>query len=235
MLFRSQLIAQAQALQTELSKAGKSTDAEKAQGKPAGTGSAATDTAMAQIRSQLEGNQAEIDNLLTNEKRLKEQVAEYQRRLNLTPVREQQLANVIRDYSLSKRNYEELLNKKMESELATSLEKRQQGEHFRIIDPPSLPLKPNSPNRPRINLVAGSLGLCLALGLPFLVEIRDRSLHTEQDLVRLGSLPVMVALPELLTPAEQRRRRRKRWLQWFAGILLLLVVIAGEIYVYWRG
>jgi len=220
-----QMIAQAEALQAQLERGEK----------PALTGGVPTDTAIAQIRSQLEANQAEIDNLLQNEKRLKDQVAEYQRRLNLTPVREQQLANVVRDYNLSKRNYEELLKKKMESELATSLEKRQQGEQFRIIDPPSLPLKPYSPNRPRINLIGASLGLCLAVGLAFIVELRDRSLHTEQDLVRLGSQPLMMGIPELLTSAEQAQRRRRRWLRWSVGILLVVVVIAGEIYFHWRG
>ena len=40
-----------------------------------------------------------------------------------------------------------LLAKKNDSEMATNLERRQQGEHFRILDPPSLPVKPYFPNR----------------------------------------------------------------------------------------
>ena len=49
-----------------------------------------------------------------------------------------------RNYDLSKKNYDNLLAKKTDSELATSLIRSQQGERFRIIDQPSLPSKPSS-------------------------------------------------------------------------------------------
>ena len=39
----------------------------------------------------------------------------------------------------------DLLKKKNDSAMATSMELLQQGERFRVIDPPSLPLKPSFP------------------------------------------------------------------------------------------
>ena len=84
---------------------------------------------------------------------LQTQIAEYQGRLNLTPIREQQLADLTRDYEQSKANYDSLLKKQMQSQLATNLEKRQQGKGFRIIDPPSFAHKPYSPDRVKFSLL----------------------------------------------------------------------------------
>ena len=77
-----------------------------------------------------------------------------------TPVTlpEQQLSDLTRGYDQSKANYDDLLKKKNESAMATSMELLQQGERFRIIDPPSLPVKPDFPNRLKfcgIGLAAG--------------------------------------------------------------------------------
>lgn len=188
-----------------------------------------------ELQSQLRANQTEIDNLIAEEKRLEEAIQQSERRLNLTPLREQQLADIVRDYNLSKNHYENLLRKKMDSELATNLEKRQQGEQFRLVDPPSLPQKPFRPNRQRINLLGIALGFGLSVGLAFLVEVRDRSLHTEKELTRLFSAPVVVGVPEFFTPTEERQRRWRRLGEWVAGSLLLLTVLAGEVFLYWRG
>ena len=38
---------------------------------------------------------------------------------------------------------------------------RQQGEHFRILDPPSLPVKPYSPNRLKLSVIGLFVGLVL--------------------------------------------------------------------------
>ncbi len=47
-------------------------------------------------------------------------------------------SDMMRDFGNMKKAYLELLAKKQESSLATSLERQQQGAQFRIIDPPSL-------------------------------------------------------------------------------------------------
>ena len=102
---------------------------------------------MLQIQGQLKANQVEIANREHAIEGLKAQLNVYQARLNQEPVREQQLTDLTRGYEQSKANYDELLKKKNGSEMATSMELRQQGEHFRILDPPSLPVKPSFPNR----------------------------------------------------------------------------------------
>src|ERR1035441_3701916 len=102
---------------------------------------------MVQLQGQMQSNRAEIANRERAVADLKAKVIDYQARLNQEPVREQQLSDLTRGYEQSKANYDELLKKKNESAMATSMELLQQGERFRIIDPPSLPVKPEFPNR----------------------------------------------------------------------------------------
>jgi polysaccharide chain length determinant protein (PEP-CTERM system associated) len=193
------------------------------------------DSTIAQLKSQLQANRIEIQNGMAEQKQIESRIAEYQRRLNLTPVREQQLADLLRGYDLSKKDYDDLLNKKTQSELATSLERRQQGQRFRIIDPPSLPSKPCSPERVKISLAGLATGIVVGLGLAFLAEIRDHSLRDEQELRRVFAFPLMVGVPMLLSKVEGRRRSRVKALEWVAGVILCLLICATEFYVYRRG
>ena len=55
--------------------------------------------ASAQVKSQIEANRIQIENDLTTEKQLQEKIAEYQSRLNMTPVREQELTDLLRGYN----------------------------------------------------------------------------------------------------------------------------------------
>ena len=112
-----------------------------------------------QVRSQLKANELEIANYQHHAADIESQIAAYRSRLNMTPETEQELADISRGYDESKENYNSLLQKQNQSQLATYLEQRQQGEQFRIIDPPSLPDRPSSPNHFRVSLIE-----CLALG-----------------------------------------------------------------------
>ncbi|HEX5481100.1 MAG TPA: Wzz/FepE/Etk N-terminal domain-containing protein [Terriglobia bacterium] len=191
--------------------------------------------ATAQLQSQLKANQVEIDNLSAGEKRLQGQITEYEHRLNLTPVREQQLSDLLRNYNLSKEHYTELLGKVNQSEMATNLAQRQQGQQFRVVDPPSLPAKPSSPNRIKIGMGGAAAGLFLAAILAFLIDSKDHSFRSEKDVSHWSKLPLVIAMPLWITPAEERRRSWKKSLEWVAATALVLMVLVAEYYVYRRG
>jgi uncharacterized protein involved in exopolysaccharide biosynthesis len=194
-----------------------------------------SNTATAQVKSQLESNRLEIQNASEEAKQIEARIEDYQRRLNLTPVREAQLADLLRGYDQAKKRYDDLSSKKTDSELATGLEIRQQAERFKLIDPPSLATTPSNPKRVKMSLAGLGLGIALGVALAFLVEAMDHSLRDEEGLRTAFSFPLLLGVPILLSKSDERRRSRRAGLEWFLGTVLCLLICASEFYVYSRG
>ena len=55
---------------------------------------------------------------------------------------EEQYKELTRDYQTKLGFYDDLLNKMNQSKMATDLDKRQEGEQFRVLDPANLPDAP---------------------------------------------------------------------------------------------
>jgi uncharacterized protein involved in exopolysaccharide biosynthesis len=128
---------------------------------------------------------------------LKGQIAMYQKRIEETPKREQEMVQISRDYDLFKINYQSLLDKKIQSQMAENLERKQQSEQFKILDPARLPEKPFKPNRNSILFMGALAGLVMGLGLAWFRESMDRSFYELSDLETYLGLPVLAAIPNL--------------------------------------
>lgn len=139
----------------------------------------------------------EAKRLREEERKIKEQIHLYQTRIEETPKREQELLLLTRDYDLLKANYQSLLDKKIQAQMAESLERKQQGEQFKVLDPARLPEKPVKPDRNRIMLIGAFIGLIAGLGLAWFRESMDQSFHSEADVENYLNLPVIVAIPNL--------------------------------------
>ena len=188
------------------------------------------DPSFGQLRSQWEENRLEIENLSKDEQRLEDSIRQYQNRLNVTPVREQQIAGILRNYEILKLDYADLLNKEMQSQMAGDLEKRQEGQQFRLVDRPSLPTVPSSPNRIKISLGGAAVGIGLGVALAFLMNLKDSSFRSEEDLRKRFAFPIVIGVPLLLTSREQSSRTWKRTFEWAAGSALTLGALAVEFY-----
>jgi polysaccharide chain length determinant protein (PEP-CTERM system associated) len=191
--------------------------------------------AIAQVKSQLDANRVEIMNLSKEEARLKNAVAEYERRLNATPAREQQLLTANRDLEQLQQEYAELQKKEEESRLATNLEKNQGGQQFRLVDPPSLPVVPSTPKRLKVSVGGVAAGFGLGLAIALLIEMKDRSLHTEADVIRQFSPPLVLAVPMVLTSREKHVRFWGSAAELAAGAISMALVCLAEFYVYRKG
>ena len=139
----------------------------------------------------------EAKRLREEEKDLKQQIAFYQRRIEETPRREQELTLLTRDYELLKTNYQSLLDKKMQAQMAENLERKQQGEQFKILDPARLPEKPIKPDRNKILLIGAFIGMAMGLGLVWFRESLDQSFHTISEVESYLELPVLATIPNL--------------------------------------
>jgi polysaccharide chain length determinant protein (PEP-CTERM system associated) len=227
-----------QIARTEKLKRDIETDLQKAPGddqKPKTAGELQAMSPLLQVESSLKSNQQEIQNTHKQLQDVEAQIASYQSRLNLTPMREQQLADLTRDYEQSKNNYDSLLGKHMQSQLATNLEKRQQGQQFRIIDPPSLPIKPYWPNREAFSLFGLLIGLLAGIGGVAGMEVIDDSVRGNDDIKELVSARVLVGIPHFATPGEERKRKVRRMGEWCAAMFMLGVVILGNVLTFYKG
>ncbi|HEX3819664.1 MAG TPA: hypothetical protein VHW45_05000 [Candidatus Sulfotelmatobacter sp.] len=193
------------------------------------------DPVVVQLKGNLEANRVEIDNLSKEQARLKAEIAEYQQRINQTPVREQQQAGIVRDTEALRAQYSELQKKEQESQLATNLEKRQGGQQFRLVDAASLPALPSRPKRAKLSLAAAGGGLALGFALAFFMQLKDTSYYTEKELTKDLTPPFVLGIPMLQTPKEVRERKSANLLQWIAVSAMMLVVCAAELYVYKLG
>jgi succinoglycan biosynthesis transport protein ExoP len=192
-------------------------------------------TPMLQLDGQLKANQQEIENTRRELQLVDNQIASYQGRLNETPITEQQLADLTRDYDQSKANYDSLLKKQMQSQLATNLEKRQEGEQFRIIDPASLPTKPVSPDRFRMSLLGILGGLVLGIGLAALFEALDDRVRKEEEITRIVNARILAGIPHLSTPEELKKQRQRRVLEWSGASLMLVLLLVANAFTFLRG
>jgi len=190
---------------------------------------------MMQLQSQLRANQLEIANYQQHQRDLESQASSYRARLNLTPETEQELTDISRGYEESKTNYNSLLQKQMQSQLATSLEQRQKGEQFRIVDPPSLPKKSSAPNHFKVSLIGLGLGLALGLGIAALLEFTDVRVRKERDLVGIVPVSVLVGIPHLSTPGENRSRTARWRTELGAAAALVVLIVLGNLYAFIKG
>jgi succinoglycan biosynthesis transport protein ExoP len=192
-------------------------------------------TPVMQIQSQMKANKLEIQSREAQIARLEAKVNQYQARLNATPGRQQELSDIMRNYDESKKGYDELLGKTMASSLATSLNRQQQGDQFRIIDPPSLPEKASFPDRFRFSLVGLGAGLALAFVFGVGMEFVDDRIRSEQDLLDAAYLPVLAEIPPLPTDREIAAQRWKPWIAVAAAILVAIIIPTGIWYAYFWG
>ena len=188
-----------------------------------------------QLQGQLQANRVEIANREHAVSEMKAKVADYQSRLNQEPVREQQLSDLTRGYEQSKANYDDLLKKKNESAMATSMELLQQGERFRIIDPPSLPVKPDFPNRLKFCGIGLGIGLVLGTLVVAAFEVMDDRIYEEKELQKLLPVPVLSEIPVMTGPKDVRRARRRLWLGWATAAFVSATILAGSALSYLRG
>ena len=191
--------------------------------------------AAAQVKSQMNANHLEIEDLSREKVRLNGEIAEYQKRLNESPAREQQLLAVTREVERLRQEYGEMQKKEQESQLATNLEKNQAGQQFRLADPPSLPGVPSSPKRLKASLAGLAGGFGLGLALAFLMEMKDRVFRSEAEVAKRFGAAIVLGVPLVLTSAEERMRNWRTSAEWVAGCALMLTVCAAEFYIYRRG
>src|SRR5688572_435191 len=139
---------------------------------------------------------AEIDN----------QIAQLVTRINNVPGAEVALGALERDYQTKKFSYDQLLLQQQRIGLGADAASQQQGEGIQVVDSANLPSRPVAPKRAVLIAAGVVIGLAVGFLLAGLFELpRLMTIQTSADAAHYTALPVLVALPELRTPGEDRK------------------------------
>jgi hypothetical protein len=181
------------------------------------------------LQEALKSAETELGLLKAEDQRLRKDIVAYQTRIDNAPQREQEYVELTRDYETTKELYNTLLKRYGEAQIGESMEQRQKGEQFRILEPAMPVYSPAAPRRSRLLLAGLGLAVVLGAGAMVLAEILDTSFHSVDDLRSFSALPVLVAIPRIVTEADARRRRTR--FRMAAGAALAgLVLTAGVSY-----
>lgn len=160
------------------------------------------------LNLQLERDELRLQiQTLENEIReIEAQVQFYQRMIESTPKREQELLSLNRDYENIKNIYDSMLSRKLESDIAVNMEKKQKGEQFRILDAAKVPMRPSEPDMKKLFVMVLGAGIGLGAGLIFLWEYLDTSFRKPDDLEAMLELPILCTVPTLIHARQKRKK-----------------------------
>jgi polysaccharide biosynthesis transport protein len=186
------------------------------------------------LRQVIAEVEAEIAALRSEERRLREDFGTYQRRVENTPLREQEFQELSRDYETTSELYRTLLKRYEEAQLAETLEERQKGEQFRILEAAIPPSAPSAPNRSSLLLLGGVLSMGLGMGVALLAEWLDGSLHEVDDLRGVTNIPVVGRIPRLVSAGDMARRHR-RLMAWAGAMVVMVTLTTAAAYATAKG
>ena len=154
------------------------------------------------------------------------QIASITDRINRVPGADVALSAIDREYSTKKAAYDKLLEQQQKIALGADAATQQQSSGIEVIDPANLPSKPVAPKRFMLAMMGLGAGLFLGLLLMAIFEIPLlMTIQSTEDARHYTGLPVLISVPELLTPQEARSLPRRRRLLLAAGVVATIVSI----------
>lgn len=186
---------------------------------------------VADLRAQLNIADQEIQARTADRQGILDSIADYQRRVEQLPIREQEMAALTRDYEISKQNYRSLLDKKLSADISTDMEHRQKAERFTVLDPAREPDKPAGPGRRVYALAAFALsflcGIAAALGRGFYQNM----FLGEWELPE--GVPILARVPKIVVPRSRFGRRAPQKIEALgtiiSGLILFVAICIGRV------
>lgn len=177
-----------------------------------------------QMALEMESLDRQIAFKESEERRLRSEIGTYQARIESVPGLESEWVALTRDYDTQQATYKDLLSKSENAKLAAALEEQKIGEHFRIVDPARVPVHPLPSVRAKVNVAGLALGLVFGLAVAGLLEFRDASFRSSDEVFEVLNLPVLAIVPRIQTNQEQRSQFRRTSIAAACGVIAMLVV-----------
>ncbi|MGV3654262.1 MAG: XrtA system polysaccharide chain length determinant [Noviherbaspirillum sp.] len=147
--------------------------------------------------------------------------------MKAAPEVESALTQLNRDYEVNKENYEKLLSRREAARLSGDLSATSDMIKFRVVDPPTVPLKPTGPARPQLFSLAFAGALLAGIGGALLVSQLRPTFMTQASLREATGVPVLGTVSMNWTSQEKSRRRRGMAMLTLVMLALAALYAAG--------
>ena len=145
---------------------------------------------------------------------LRARVAEFSNRVNqarallkTAPQIEAEAAQLNRDYSINKKNYEDLVTRRQSAAMSGDLDSASGVADFRLIDPPRVSPKPVSPNRLLLLSLAFVAALVVGLFTAFAASQLRPVFQRASELREKFDLPMLGVISLVMSDAERQSER----------------------------
>jgi len=139
----------------------------------------------------------EIQKLESESAKLAEQIVNYQKLVEDTPKKEQELLLLKRDYENMKTTYDSIQERQQQANMALNMEKKQKGQQFRVIDPAAFPTTPVEPNMKMLFLLSLAAGLGIGGAIFYGLEYFDTSIKRKEDVELNFGIPLISMIPKI--------------------------------------
>jgi polysaccharide chain length determinant protein (PEP-CTERM system associated) len=192
----------------------------------------APNPAYQKLEAQLREVKTEIEIREREKKTIESEMALYAKRVQATPGVEQEMAAIVRLNADLTKQHEDLKDKLAQARLAESLESKQKGGQFMVVDPANLPIEPVTPSRKKFWLIGCALSLGIGLSAAFIIGFFDRRIWTQDEVERYMGTPVLVEIPRLMTGSDLKRTRKNKVVHASVAVLSMAVYMGGLYYLY---
>ncbi|AKH41717.1 polysaccharide chain length determinant protein (PEP-CTERM system associated) [Altererythrobacter atlanticus] len=185
--------------------------------------------AYASLQAMLVERRANVQALQSRAAALRAEIASISANRAEEPAVAAEAQRISRDYDVLRKKYDELLQEREDLRLRGQVETEHNAVQFEVVDPPSTPRVPASPNRPLLLLGVLVVGIGAGAGAAFALGQLNSTFATASKLVRAIDLPVIGTISLTMTDAARalRRKRLKLFAAGVGGLGLLFVVLLG--------
>lgn len=181
-----------------------------------------------QLRIALGKVEANIAALKVRRDEYRGRVNGLQQQIDILPKIEAELSALNRDYEIHKQNYDGLISRREASNISIEAEKTGEKVKLQIIEPPNVPIKPISPNRPMFSSVALFFALAVGLGVAFLLSQIKPVIYNQKMLRENYDFPILGAV-SMLALSDVIYRRKLQLAAFFVITGLLFAAYVGVV------
>ncbi|HEY8540180.1 MAG TPA: hypothetical protein VIL28_15020, partial [Steroidobacteraceae bacterium] len=186
-----------------------------------------------QLQAQLNATDTQIAALQARATELRTRLGQLEDRVAMTPQVEREYQQVTRDLAAARAKYEELVRRRMDSEVSEQAIAGGRADRFKVVQEPSVPREPAKPRRLALVFMGLVVAGAIALSAAIAAEVLDHTIRGTRDVRNILAVSPLVAVPVIANSIslQQRRRRLLRFSTYAAASVVAAYVITVQLFV----